>query len=328
VGPTASGFDVLLGNYNGFAPRMATLFEGIVAAVSPGVQVNYSKGCEAFGEEPIRGDVGFYAPQADVIVACLGYTPALEGEEGDAQTEGKGDRVRIGLPGRQLELLQKLKETGKPVVLVLTGGSPIELNWAAENVPAILMAWYPGERGGEAVADVLFGRYNPSGRLPLTFVKSLDQVPPFTDYAMRGRTYRFMQEAPLYRFGYGLSYTTFTHSKLRMRPGKIRAGEVTEVSVDVRNAGSVAGDVVVQLYVSDVEASVPVPRVHLEGFQRVHLKPGEKKRVRFTLTSAQLACYTDDGRPFVEPGEFRVSVGGGQPDDPASRAVSAMLRVV
>ena len=227
VGPTANSLEVLHGNYTGFAPQMTTLLQGILDAVPVGTQVSVAKGCEVAGRALVnKREIEWTVADAEVIIACLGYTPALEGEEGEAmgeaQSEGGGDRTHIGLPGRQLELLQQLHATGKPVVLVLTGGSPIELNWAAANIPSILMSWYPGELGGRAVADVLFGDYNPAGRLPVTFVRSLDQVPAFRDYHMAGRTYRFMKDEPLYRFGFGLSYTSFQYSNPRSGACRIR----------------------------------------------------------------------------------------------------------
>lgn len=324
VGPTGFTNDVLLGNYNGFAPQMTTILEGLTGAVSEGAQVQFTSG-------NVDGELDWNLQGADLIVAALGYNPSLEGEEsgdeGVPDAEGGGDRVRIGLPGKQLELLKKLHATGKPVVLVLTGGSPIELNWAAENIPAILMAWYPGEQGGNAVADVLFGKYNPSGRLPLTFYKSLDQVPDFKDYNMKGRTYRFMTDEPLYRFGFGLSYTRFAYSNMRLSSASISKRGRVAVSVDVENTGDMAGDEVVQLYVSDLESSVPAPLVHLEGFQKIHLKPGEKTTVEFKLKSSQLAVYDDNGKPFVEPGEFKISVGGGQPGDRSVQSENVILTV-
>ena len=326
VGPNAGATDVLHGNYYGQSPALATILAGIVGAVPACVQVHHFKGCEVTGgAAPDAGGIrGWHIENhgIDLIVAVLGWNPALEGEEGDA---GDGDRREIGLPGHQLELLKILKESGKPVILVLTGGSPIELEWAAENIPAILMAWYPGEAGGPAVADVLFGRANPSGRLPVTFVKSLDQVPPFGEYAMRGRTYRFLEAAPRWRFGYGLSYTTFAYRNLRLSWPRICEGGFVTVKADVTNTGSRAGEEVAQMYVRDLAASVPVPRCQLAGFSRVALRPGQTKTVSFTLRADQLVCHADDGRPFLEPGEFQVSVGGGQPDDPASGAVSASL---
>jgi beta-glucosidase len=322
VGPTAYSLEVLHGNYSGFAPRMTTLLEGIIDAVSAGTQVNYLEGCAAAGQLPLnREQIRPAVADAEVIIACLGYTPALEGEEGD----GEGDRRDIGLPGRQLELLQLLHGTGKPVVLVLTGGSPIELNWADEHVGAILMSWYPGEEGGHAVADVLFGDFNPAGRLPVTFVKSLQQVPPFDDYRMAGRTYRFMTEAPLYLFGYGLSYTNFVYTNLQLDAASTWAGQSVEVAVDVTNAGGVAGDEVVQLYVSSGEIPA-VPRLRLEGFERVHLSPGATIRTRFILKAEQLAIYDEAGNAIIQSGRFAISVGGGQPGR-NSRALTVELLV-
>lgn len=329
IGPTATSVRVLLGNYNGFPSRSVTLFDGVVGAVSAGTQVYYAEGCSVRAENRRGFDEALrVAGQADAVIACFGYSPELEGEEGEvAATVGTGDRAEIGLPGLQEELLLRLQATGKPVVLVLTGGSPIAFPEVASRLPAILMAWYPGAEGGAAVADVLFGAVSPAGRLPLTFVRSLDQVPPFADYRMPGRTYRFLRESPLYRFGYGLSYTTFEYDQLAITPNPVRVDQEVEVTARVRNTGTVAGDEVVQLYVTDAQASVPVPLLHLEGVRRVHLKPSEAQRMSFTLTPAQLAAYDDEGRPFVEPGEFVVSVGGGQPHDPASRAVTASLWV-
>ena len=192
--------------------------------------------------------------------------------------------------------------------------SPVSINWAQENVPAILQAWYPGEEGGTAIADVLFGDYNPGGRLPVTFVKSLEQVPSFTDYSMKGRTYRYMEEEPLYPFGYGLSFTTFEYSNLKLSQEVIDAGESISVSVDVKNTGQIAGDEAVQLYIKDLEASVDVPIHELRGFKRIKLQPGESATVSFTLTARQMALIDNDGKCILEPGKFKVMVGGRQPD--------------
>ena len=300
IGPNATSTEVLVGNYNGLAPRLTTLLEGVVGAVSAGTRVDFNSGRSAV-------EVEWFLRGVDVVIACLGYTPEMEGEEpgdiGVMDADG-GDRQGIGLPGQQMELLKSLHASGKPVVLVLTGGSPIELNWAQQHLPAIVMAWYPGEAGGQAVADVLFGDYNPAGRLPVTFVKSLDDIPKFTDYRMQGRTYRFMQKEPLYPFGYGLSYTRFTYSNLRVEGMRVR--------VDVRNTGDCDGDEVVQLYLSHPAASVPVPIRQLAGFRRMALRKGQQKTVAFTLARDQLAVYDDQGRPFIEPGEVVLHVGGGQ----------------
>src|ERR671926_403366 len=210
-------------------------------------------------------------------------------------------------------MLKAVAALGKPVVLVLLSGSALAVNWADANVPAIVQAWYPGEEGGTAVADVLFGDYNPAGRLPVTFYKSVGQLPPFESYAMDGRTYRFFKGEPLYPFGHGLSYTRFSYSGLNVSPARVSPDAPLTVSATVENAGRVEGDEVVQLYVTDVAASVRVPVRSLAGVERVHLKPGERRVVSFTVEPRQLAVITDDGRAVVEPGEFRVSVGGKQP---------------
>jgi beta-glucosidase len=331
TGPNAADKLVLLGNYNGYAPQMQTILEAIIEKASVATQVQWMKGCELAAPTKInQGTFDWmtsYGPPIDAVIAVLGYNAELEGEEGATEGGGSGDRTKYGLPGSQQQLLEAAHKTGKPLIAVITGGSPIDLNWAKEHCDAIIWAWYPGEQGGAAVADVLFGDYNPAGRLPITFPTSYDQIPPFTDYNMQGRTYRFMNAEPLYRFGYGLSYTTFKYSGLKLSRKTIGIADRVTVSVTVRNTGKRAGDEVVQLYVSDVEASVPVPRQQLQGFQRVTLKPGQSKTVTFNLRPSQLACYDDNGNPFVEPGQFRISIGGGQPDDPHSGAVRTLLTV-
>jgi beta-glucosidase len=232
-----------------------------------------------------------------------------------------GDRTDIALPKVQDDLLKALRATGKPVVVVLTGGSALAVNWANENLPAIIHTWYPGEEGGTALADVLFGDANPAGRLPVTFYKAIEQLPPFEDYRMQGRTYRYFTGAPLYPFGYGLSYTRFAYDRLVV-PRRAKAGAKIHVSVRVTNAGKMDGDEVVQLYVKDVQASVPVPLRALQGFKRVHLRAGQSQVVAFTLTPRQLALIDNQFKRVVEPGEFEITVGGAQPGNvPASTQV-------
>jgi len=332
----------LYANYNGFSPQMVTPLDGILSKLSAGSQVYYHTGCDLWRDDPVNtGELDWLIKdETDVIIAVLGNTTELEGEEGAAAGDGGGDRTRITLPGRQLELLKWLHAKRKPLVLVLLSGSAVDLSDVLPYADAVLYAWYPGEQGGMAVADVIFGDYNPAGRLPVTFVKSMDQLPDFCDYNMKGRTYRFMEEEPLYRFGYGLSFTTFRYANLKVSDVGCQVSSGTDspetgnlttdaftVTVDVTNTGDRDGDEVVQLYLSDAEASVPVPRHHLEGFRRIHLKAGETTSVIFKLKREQLACYDDEGKPFVEPGIFRISVGGGQPDDPAAGAVSEDIRV-
>ena len=227
-----------------------------------------------------------------------------------------GDRTDIELPAVQSRLLEALHATGKPVVFVLTTGSAVAVRWAQEHLPAVLLAWYPGEEGGDAVADVLFGDFSPGGRLPVTFYESIDQVPAFTDYSMAGRTYRYFEGEPLYPFGYGLSYTRFAWSNLRLSREALGAADPLEVSVDVRNAGERDGDEVVQLYVHDVESTRPMPLKSLRGFRRISLKRGESRRVSFTLVPEKdFACYDEEKKAFaVDPGEFEVQIGASSRD--------------
>ncbi len=254
------------------------------------------------------------ARSADVVIACMGLSPRLEGEEMDVRVPGfsGGDRVDIGLPAPQEDLLESLAALGKPVVLVLLNGSALSVNWASEHLPAIVEAWYGGEAAGDALADVLFGDFNPAGRLPVTFYRSVQDLPPFTDYAMAGRTYRYFTKEPLYPFGYGMSYSTFRYGNLNL-PSAVRAGEDVRVSVDVENTGEMAGEEVAELYLRNLNASVPVPVHSLEGFQRLALKPGERRTVSFTLTPRQLSVIDANNERVLEPGLYSVTVGGRQP---------------
>jgi beta-glucosidase len=326
IGPNADSRDVLIGNYFGTASKYVPVLAGIQAAVSEDTRVYYAPGCDltttkvsSWGRQPTAGfaEALTAAKHSDVVIMCMGISPRIEGEQGaSAASDGGGDKLSLDLPGMQEELLKVIHATGKPIVLVLFNGSPVAVNWAQDNIPAIIEAWYPGQEGGNAIADVIFGDYNPGGRLPVTFPKSLDQVPDFEDYSMENRTYRYFNDTPLYPFGYGLSYTTFKYSHLKLEQAEVDAGSDFEVkvSVSVENTGSRTGDEVVQLYVKDVEASVRVPHWELRGFERVTLKPGEAAKVEFTLTRRQLALIDNDGRCILEPGKFAIYVGGQQPD--------------
>ena len=254
------------------------------------------------------------AKKADVVALFLGLSPRLEGEEMKVQVEGfsGGDRISLDLPKLQDDLLHRIVGLNKPTVLVLMNGSAVAVNWARDHVKSIVELWYPGQAGGNAIADVLFGDYNPAGRLPVTFYKSADQLPPFTDYAMQGRTYRYFKGEPLFPFGYGLSYTKFSYGKLDV-PQEVAAGADVKLSVEVQNSGKVTGEEVVELYVRNTAADDSAPIRSLQGFERVMLRPGEKKQLQFILTARQLSAIGADNKREVTPGEYEISVGGKQP---------------
>lgn len=324
IGPNADSRIALIGNYFGTASRHTTVLEGIREAVAPGTRVYYAEGCHLFKEghsvlaEPRDrlSEAISVAERADVVVLCLGLDSTIEGEEGDAGNEfGSGDKKNLNLPGIQQELLEKVHAVGKPVVLVLISGSALAVTWADEHVPAIIQAWYPGADGGKAIASLLFGDYSPSARLPVTFYRTSEELPDFTDYSMKNRTYRYMQTTPLYPFGYGLSYTKFSYSPVEGAPAEVAAGESAEFAVRVKNIGNFDSEEAVQLYVKDVEASVDVPRWQLKGFRKVFLKQGEETVVRFTVTARDMALIDEEGRCVLEPGQFEVYIGGSQPDE-------------
>ncbi|HEY3405458.1 MAG TPA: glycoside hydrolase family 3 C-terminal domain-containing protein [Ohtaekwangia sp.] len=249
------------------------------------------------------------AKEADVVVMCMGITPRMEGEEMDVMIDGfrGGDRTRLDLPDVQQQLIKDIYALGKPVVLVLLNGSALAINWENDNIPAIVEAWYPGQAAGQAIADVLFGDYNPAGRLPVTFYKSVKDLPPFDDYSISTQTYRYFKGEPLYPFGYGLSYTTFQYENLNIKSME-KTNDSIPVSVTVKNTGKLAGDEVVQVYVSSLTEGDRVPIRSLQMFKRIHLQPGEERIVNLILPPT---AFLVDGKHVA--GKFEVSVGGGQP---------------
>ena len=261
---------------------------------------------------------------ADLVVVVMGLSPRIEGEEMRVTAEGfaGGDRTRIDLPAPQEKLLERVYAAGRPTVLVLMNGSALAVNWADANLPTILEAWYPGEQGGTAVAEALAGDFSPAGRLPITFYKSVDQLPPFDDYSMAHRTYRYFDGQPLYPFGFGLSYTTFAYDRARVDHAKISATEDVTLSVDVKNTGSVAGDEVVQLYITHPGVA-GAPLRALQGFQRLHFERGEKKTVKFVLRGRDLSIVDESGKHRIIPGQIEAWIGGGPPVATSSLAKSA-----
>jgi beta-glucosidase len=252
--------------------------------------------------------------KADLLIVALGLTSELEGEEMPIKIPGfqGGDRTSLDLPRAQQDLLTQLAAIGKPVVLVLMNGSALSVNWADQHVNAILEAWYPGGEGGTAVAEALAGDFSPSGRLPVTFYKSADQLPPFESYAMQGRTYRYFSGEPLYPFGYGLTYSTFAFSNLTFDRASVGANDDLTATVDVKNTGKVASDEVIQVYLTHPGVS-GAPARALAGFRRIHLSAGESKSVSIPIANRDLSVVSDDGTRKMVPGELHVWVGDGQP---------------
>ena len=265
-------------------------------------------------EEDMTGNAVRLAASSDAVILVLGLSQRLEGEEMPLEIDGfkGGDRTHLKLPAEQRKLFDSIIRTGKPLIVVLMNGSPLSVNDIDQEANAVLLAGYAGQEGGNAVADVLFGDYNPAGRLPLTWYKSVDQLPPFEDYDMEGRTYRYFRDEPLYPFGYGLSYTTFEYGDLNM-PGRMKKGEEAKISISVTNSGERAGEEVVQLYLSDEKGSTPRPLRELKNFRRIYLEAGETKTVEFTLTEEDLSMIDKNNRRITEPGWFTISVGGKQP---------------
>jgi beta-glucosidase len=254
------------------------------------------------------------AAQADAVVMCMGLSPRVEGEEMKIETEGfdGGDRTMLKLPEVQEKLIKAVVALGKPVVLILLNGSAVAINWEQRNIPGILETWYGGQEGGTAIADVLFGDYNPSGRLPVTFYKSEKDIPAFDNYDMKGKTYRYFKGTPLYTFGYGLSYTTFTYTNLRLNNNS-KVNSPVKVSVDIQNTGKRDGTEVVELYIKNLNKATPTPLLSLKGFQRLSLKKGEKRTITMTIKPGDFSVINNDSEAIVKSGSYEVFIGGGQP---------------
>ena len=255
------------------------------------------------------------AKDADAIVLCMGISPLLEGEEMKVKVDGfsGGDRVNTKLPKTQKELIKKIQALGKPTILVLLNGSALSINWENQNVPAIIESWYPGQAGGTAIADVIFGDYNPAGRLPVTFYKDINDIPAFNDYNMKGKTYRYFKGTPLYEFGYGLSYTTFKYNNFKTPESITADADQFTVEVDVENTGGIQGEEVIQLYIENPNADEFNPHKTLIAFDRLSFGPNEKKTLTFKIDKEQLSTINPDGEKVIEPGQFLISVGGSQP---------------
>jgi len=323
IGPNADDKEMLWGNYNGTPAETVTPLQGIKAKL-PGANVVYSRGCElaestgTIDSAQVKRNFDeaiSAATKSDVVIMFLGLSPRLEGEEMKVQAKGfsGGDRETIDLPKPQEDLIKAISKLHKPLVLVLLNGSALAINWEAENVPVIIDAWYGGQAAGTAIADVLFGDYNPAGRLPITFYKSTADLPNFDDYSMRNRTYRYFNGEVLYPFGYGLSYTTFKYSNIKV-PQTLITGKSYTVTTLVQNTGNKAGEEVVQLYVKHLDKGIRKPIVALKGFKRIYLKAGETKTVSFNISPESLSLVDKNNKQTERAGISQIFIGGAQPD--------------
>lgn len=328
IGPNADSKEVLLGNYSGTPSKYTTLLQGIQQeAENRGIRVIYAEGCDLYKdsyrelcETDLIPEAVIAAQKSDAVILCLGLSPMLEGEEGE---EGavQCDRKELGLPGRQAQLLRAVADTGKKIILVLCNGSPVSITDEEPLVHAVVEAWYPGEEGGKALANIIFGKYSPAGRMPVTTVKCVEDLPPFEEYSMQSRTYRYLDKEPLYPFGFGLSYTTFKY-KTEGFPEKIGMEQNLEFQVEVENTGNFSGETVLQIYIHDREASTEVPIRKLVFFKSVFVNRGEKKSISVNVESKNFAVVNENGEYILEPGEFQVFIGGIQPDE-RSRLLSS-----
>ncbi|HEX3025129.1 MAG TPA: glycoside hydrolase family 3 C-terminal domain-containing protein [Chitinophagaceae bacterium] len=323
IGPDADETSVLLGNYNGTPSDPVSPLRGIREKLIHS-KVLYAQGCglaeglsslKKDSVQKIKQKAIEVAKQSDVVIMCMGLSPNLEGEEMDVAIDGfkGGDRTKLDLPSNQEELIKEIKSLGKPIILVLLNGSAVSINWENKNIPAIIETWYAGQAAGTAIADVLFGDYNPAGRLPVTFYSSVSDLPSFEDYNITTQTYRYFKGNVIYPFGYGLSYTNFHYDNLKINHQN-KAGNDVKLSVDIKNTGKVSGDEVVQVYVSNKTSTGHIPIRSLKAFKRIYLKAGETKTLNLIIKPDAFSIINDDNKKIIVHGKFEVSVGGGQPD--------------
>lgn len=330
TGPNAANVNTLLANYNGLSPNMVTPLEGITTKVSNGTMIRFNEGVGLISDNNRMDWSASLAGSSDVTIAIMGISALIEGEEGAAiSSDANGDRNTISLPTNQIEYLRKLRKSAgdKPIVLVIKSGSAIELTEISKYVDAIIYAWYLGEQGGNAIADVIFGDVNPSGKLPITIPKSLSHLPYYSDYNMDNRTYKFTNHKPMYPFGFGLSYSSFDYSDLSLKKKKIDIGDSIELNFEVFNNSNIPGEEVVQVYINDIEASFRTPNSSLIFFQRIHLNSGEKKKINLLIDDNTMGSYNEKGVKEIEPGNFKIFVGGSSPGD-RSKELGKMIKEV
>ncbi|MFB9276923.1 glycoside hydrolase family 3 C-terminal domain-containing protein [Cohnella cellulosilytica] len=327
IGPNADNRRALVGNYEGTASRYITVKEGIQDFVGPDVRVFYSEGCHLYKDRISNlgasndriAEVKGVCKESDVVVVCLGLDASLEGEEGDTGNQyGSGDKRDLTFPGLQEQVLRTAVESGKPVVLVVLSGSALGLGWAHDHVSAIVQGWYPGAQGGRVIAEAIFGAFSPEGKLPVTFYRTIEELPPFEDYAMKDRTYRYMKQEALYPFGYGLSYADFAVDNVKVDLDRVTE-EGVRITATVRNNGEVAGGETLQVYVKAERENAPNPQ--LKAFRKIHLQPQEEREISLHLPADAFGLYDEAGKRKLYSGNYTVYVGASQPDS-RSRALT------
>ena len=316
TGPNAANVNTLLANYNGLSSNIVTPLEGITAKVSNGTIIRFNKGVDLINNNNRTDWSASLAGSSDVTIAVMGISALIEGEEGAAiSSDANGDRKTISLPDNQIDYIKKLREKAgdKPIVLVLKSGSAIDLSEISKYVDAIIYAWYLGEQGGNAIADIIFGDINPSGKLPITIPKSLADIPSYNDYNMDNRTYKFTRYNPMYPFGFGLSYSNFVYSNLSLESKKIKMGNMIKFNFELKNDSKISGDEVFQVYIKDIDASFRTPNSSLIFFKRIHLKSGEKRKINIIINEDMMAMVNKAGEKQIESGDFKIYVGGSSP---------------
>ena len=329
VGPNADSRKALIGNYHGTASRYITIQEGIQDYVGEDVRILSSVGSELFRDrtEPLAfsrdrlAEAKIVAENSDVVILCVGLDETLEGEEGDTgNSYASGDKESLKLPQSQIDLMEAMAGSGKPVVLCLMAGSDIDMSYAAEKFDAVMVLWYPGSQGGKAAAKILFGENSPSGKLPVTFYESLEELPEFTDYSMKGRTYRYMERKAQFPFGYGLTYSKVAVDKAEVKT----CGQKINVEVEVQNNGAYDTEDVVQIYVKNIDSKNAIPNPMLAGFQRIFLKAGECRKIEIPIWEKAFTVVDETGKRMEEGKKFEIYAGCSQPDEKSKELTGIM----
>ena len=318
TGPNAANLNTLLANYNGLSPNIVTPLEGIAEKVSNGTIIRFNEGVGLINNSERQKWSTGLASSSDVTIAVMGISALIEGEEGDAiSSDANGDRNSIRLPSNQINYLKDLRKSAgsKPIILVLKSGSAIDLSEIYDYVDAIIYAWYLGEQGGNAIADIIFGDVNPSGKLPITIPESLSHLPDYNNYSMDNRTYRFTKHKPMYPFGYGLSYSNFVYSDISIKKEQIINGDSIELNFTLHNDSEIPGEEVVQIYIKDLKASYRTPNSSLIYFKRLFLDSGERKTINFILDKNMMSTFNEKGNKEIESGIFKIFVGGSSPGE-------------